>query len=157
MAGFCWEPCRWVTEQNKDGAKCGCAVLEGRSIWTGKWSETHVGQVWLGTFFSGMLNCLFSWKRDLILQCLNQRFCSYFAYKFKWQMSFIFSATLFRVDSKRLNIFSILTRRIKINMLFLTFFYKLAYIIIFFFFLRHFLLCWQQNVKLIWFWTKQIK
>ncbi len=23
--------CRWVTEQNKDGAKCGCAVLEERS------------------------------------------------------------------------------------------------------------------------------
>ncbi len=35
-------------------------------------------------------------------------------------MSFFFSATLFRVDSKRLNKFSILTRRIKItNMLFL--------------------------------------
>ncbi len=33
---------------------------------------------------------------------------------------FFFSATLFRVDSKRLNKFSILTRRIKItNMLFL--------------------------------------
>ncbi len=44
-AGFCLEPCRWVTEQNKDGkAKCGCAVLEGRSTWTGKWSETHVRQ-----------------------------------------------------------------------------------------------------------------
>ncbi len=27
-----------MTEQNKDGkAKCGCAVLEGRSSWTGKW------------------------------------------------------------------------------------------------------------------------
>ncbi len=47
---------------------------------------------------------------------------------------FFFSATLFRVDSKRLNKFSILTRRIKItNMLFLNFLYKLAYIIILFF------------------------
>ncbi len=37
-------------------------------------------------------------------------------------MSYFFSATLFRVDSKRLNKFSILTRRIKItNMLFLHF------------------------------------
>jgi len=109
------EPCTWVTEQNKDEAQCGC--------W--KWSvyceETHLRQVWLGTFFSGKLNCLVSWKRDLILQCLSQRFCSYFTYKCKWQMSF-FSATLFRVDSKRLNKFSILTRRIKITkMLFLHF------------------------------------
>ncbi len=114
-------------------------VLEGCSTPTAKWSETHVRQVWLGTFFSGKLNCLVSWKRDLILQCLSQRFCSYFTYKtyilhayretvvlapytFKWKMSFFFSATLFRVDSKRLNKFCILTRRIKItNMLFLIF------------------------------------
>ncbi len=62
-AVFCLEPRRWVTEQNKAEAQCGC--------W--KWSvyceETHVRQVWLGKFFSGKLNCLVSWKRDLILQC----------------------------------------------------------------------------------------
>ncbi len=97
-------------------------VLEGCSTATAKWSETHVRQVWLGTFFSGKLNCLVSWKTDLIMQCLSQRFCSYFTYTYKWQMSFFFSATLFRVDSKRLNKFCILTRRIKItNMLFYIF------------------------------------
>ncbi len=37
------------------------------------------------------------------------------------------------------------------------FLYKLAYIIIIFFSLRQLLLRWQQNVKLIWFWTKRIK
>ncbi len=46
---------------------------------------------------------------------------------------FFFSATLFRVDSKRLNKFSILTRRIKItNMLFLHFCTNWYIIIIFF-------------------------
>ncbi len=44
----------------------------------------------------------------------------------------------------------------KNNMLFLHFFYKLAYIIIIIFFLSE-TLCWQQNVKLIWFWTRRIK
>ncbi len=72
--------------------------------WTVKWSVYCVRQVWLGTFFSGMLNCSVSWKSDFILQCLSQQFCSYFAYKFKWQMSF-FSLRYFTncVDSKRLN------------------------------------------------------
>ncbi len=150
-AGFCPEPCTWVTEQNKDEAQCGCCK------WPIYCEETHLRQVWLGTFFSGKLNCLVSLKRDLILQCLSQRFCSYFAYKFKWQMSF-FSATLFRVDSKRLNKFSILTRRIKIpNMLFLHFCTNWPTLLLFFFSLRHLLLRWQQNVKLIWFWTRQIK
>ncbi len=144
------EPWGWVTEQNKDEAQCGC--------W--KWSvyceETHDRQVWLGTFLSGKLNCLVSWKRDLILQCLSQRFCSYFAYKFKWQMSFFSSATLFRVDSKRLKKCSILTRRIKItNMLFLHVCTNWPTLLLFFS-LRH-LLRWQQNVKLIWFWTRRIK
>ncbi len=82
-AGFCLKPRRWVTEQNKDEAQCGC--------W--KWSvyceETHDRQVWLGTFFSGKFNCFM--KRDLIFQ--SQRFCSYFTYKFKWQMSFFFCDT----------------------------------------------------------------
>ncbi len=72
--------------------------------WTVKLSVYCVRQVWLGTFFSGMLNCSVSWKSDFILQCLSQQFCSYFAYKFKWQMSF-FSLRYFTncVDSKRLN------------------------------------------------------
>ncbi len=64
-------------------------------------------------------------EKDLILQHihLNDR-CLFFL-----------SVTLFRVDIKRLNKFCILTRRIKItNMQFLHFFYKLAYIIIIFFF-----------------------
>ncbi len=37
------------------------------------------------------------------------------------------------------------------------FLYKLAYSIIIYFSLRHLLLRWQQNVKLIWFWTRRIK
>jgi len=133
-------------------------VLEGCSTPTAKWSETHVRQVWLGTFFSGKLNCLVSWKRDLIMQCLSQRFCSYFAYKFKWQMSFFFSATLFRVDSKRLNKCCILTRRIKItNMLFLNFLQTgLHYYNNFFFSATHYYVH-KKNVKLIWFWTRRIK
>ncbi len=101
MAGFCPEPCTWVTEQNKDEASLSVDSSTATAQWPVYCKETHVKQVQHGTFFSGKLNCLVSWKRDLILQCLSQRFCSYFTYKFKWQMSF-FSATLFRVDSKRL-------------------------------------------------------
>ncbi len=33
-----------MTEQNKDGAECGCAVLEGHSTWTGKWSFDFIAQ-----------------------------------------------------------------------------------------------------------------
>ncbi len=84
-AGFCLEPRRWVTEQKKDGEKGGPWRMFNSPA---KWSGTHVRQVWLGTFFLGKLNCLVSWKRDLILQCLSQRFCSYFTYKFKWKMSY---------------------------------------------------------------------
>ncbi len=117
---------------------------------TAKWpvycEETQARQVWLETFFSGKLNCLVSWKRDLILQHihLNDR-CLFFL-----------CDTFPCVDSKRLNKFCILTRRIKItNMQFLHFFTNLP--ILFFFFLCDTLLCWQQNVKLIWFWTRRIK
>ncbi len=33
----------------------------------------------------------------------------------------------------------------------------LLLLLLLFFSLQHLLLCWQQNVKLIWFWTRQIK
>ncbi len=150
-AVFCPEPCTWVTEQNKDEAQCGC--------W--KWSvyceETHDRQVWLETFFSGKLNCLVSRKRDSILQCLSQRFCSYFTYKFKWQMSFFLCDT-FPCWQQKVKQISILTRRIKIiNMLFLHFCTNWPTLLLFFFSLRHLLLRWQQHVKLIWFWTRRIK
>ncbi len=63
---------------------------------------------------------------------------------------FFFSATLFRVDSKRLNKFSILTRRIKItNMLFLHFLQTgLHYYFIFFLSATHNYVD-NKNVKLI--------
>ncbi len=92
-AGFCLEPRRWVTEQNKDEVYLSVDASTATAKWPVYCEETHIRQIWLGTFFSGKLNCLVSWKRDLILQCLSQRFCSYFAYKFKWQMSFFLCDT----------------------------------------------------------------
>ncbi len=148
--GFCPEPRRWVTEQNKDEAQCGC--------W--KWSvyceETHDRQVWLETFFSGKLNFLVSWKRDLIMQCLSQRFCSYFTYKFKWHVFFFLCDTFpcWQQKVKQILYFDKTNKNNKYAIF--TFLYKLAYIIIICFSLRH-LLRWQQNVKLIWFWTRRIK
>ncbi len=57
------EPWGWVTEQNKDGANVWRALsLKNIQLRLPKWSETHVRQVWLGTFFSEMLNCLFHEK-----------------------------------------------------------------------------------------------
>ncbi len=63
------------------------------------------------------------------------------------------------VDSKRLKHILYFDKMNKNNKYAIfTFLDKLAYIIIIFFSLRHLLLlCWQQNVKLIWFWTRRIK
>ncbi len=103
--------CRWVIEQNKDGkAKCGCTVLEGRSTWTGKWSG-----VWLGTCFSGMLNCSVK-KLFKCAMSIRQRFLHMLHINLKDRCR-LFSLRHFSycVDSKRLNGCSILTRRINIT------------------------------------------
>ncbi len=81
-----------MTEQNKDGAECGCAVLEGRSTWTGKWSF------------------------DFIAQCLQANGLVYILHLNFNDRCHFFSLPHFSycVDSKRLNEFCILTRRTKI-------------------------------------------
>ncbi len=121
-AGFCLKPFPWVTEQNKDEAQCGFFNCDCKMVSLLRRNP-----------------CQASLTRDILLRevklfgFMKKRF-NFATYTFKWQMSFFFSATLFRVDSKRLNKFSILTRRIKItNTLFLQ--TGLHYYL--FFFLRH--------------------
>ncbi len=98
---------------------------------TAKWSvyceETHIRQVWLETFFSGKLNCLVSWKRF-----------NFATYKFKWQMSFFSLCDTFPCWHQKVKQILYFDKKNKNNKYAIfTFFYKLAYIIIFFFSLRH--------------------
>ncbi len=133
-SGFCLEPRRWVTEQNKDGEK------------GGPWRMFNSDCKMVRNPRQASLT------RDILLRevklfgFMKKRF-NFATYTFKWQMSFFFSATLFRVVTKRLNKFCVLTRRIKItNMLFLHFLQTgLHYYI--YFFLCDTLLCWQQKCK----------
>ncbi len=99
---------------------------------TAKWSvyceETHC-QASLTTRHSSQGSYIVWFhEKDLILQHIN----------LNDRCLFFLSATLFRVDIKRLNKLCILTRRIKItNMQFLHFFTNLPTLLLFFFSLRH--------------------
>ncbi len=154
--GFAWSPVdEWQSRKGMEKK----VILEGCSTPTAKWSETHVRQVWLGTFFSGKLHCLVSWKTDLIMQCLSQRFCSYFTYTYKWQMSFFFLCDTFPCWQQKVKQILYFDKTNKNNKYAIfTFLYKLAYIIIYIFFLSatHNYVD-NKNVKLIWFWTRRIK
>ncbi len=118
---------------------------------TAKWSvyceETHLRQVCLGTFFSGKLNCLVSWKRF-----------NFATYKFKWQMSFFSLCDTFPCWHQKVKQILYFDKKNKNNKYAIfTFFLQTCLHYYYYFFLCDTLLCWQQNVKLIWFWTRRIK